>query len=499
MKRILAALLCLMLALTLVPAPAAQAAYGTATVTGGWLVLRASPSFDAQIIASYYTGTVVTVIGITGSWYQVTTPDNNIGYMYSAYLVTGSGPSPSPVTPVTPTTSTRAYVYASNGGNVRLRSGPGQSYGIIGSYRVGTQVTILNPGTYWHYISVGVQTGYMMAKYLVSTYPHGGSVYPNGGMVPTGGTTAYVYAANGKPVRLRSGPGTKYSILTAYNVGTQVTVLQRGSTWSYIRVGTVEGYMMTRYLTASGPINPINPINDNIVRSVALNTVSPSVGTVLTCAISPTSVSVSYQWMNDLGQMLGYSSNYQVQASDYGRRIRVQVYGTNGTQGSAVSSYTNPVGSTWPITLPTTVPVIPTVPPVVTAPPISSTALTSVTLSSSAPIAGTVISAQAIPYGATAHYIWYRDSVAVGSGATFATSAADVGHTLMVVATGSGLYTGMASAVVNVQPGFSTSHGIDTTSYYPLPSSSDSSGFSTSTDTGAGNVGGGTVYWPSGF
>ena len=118
MKKILAALLCLTLALTLVPARPAQAAYGTATVRGGWLVLRASPSFDAQIIASYYTGTVVTVIGITGSWYQVTTPDNNIGYMYSAYLVTGSGPSPSPVTPVTPTTSTRAYVYASNGGNV---------------------------------------------------------------------------------------------------------------------------------------------------------------------------------------------------------------------------------------------------------------------------------------------------------------------------------------------------------------------------------------------
>ena len=72
---------------------AAQAASTTATVKGGWLRLRAQPSFDAVTITSYYSGTVVTVLGTSGKWYQVTTPDGRSGYMYGDYLTVNTGSS----------------------------------------------------------------------------------------------------------------------------------------------------------------------------------------------------------------------------------------------------------------------------------------------------------------------------------------------------------------------------------------------------------------------
>ena len=59
MKRLTALLLILALALSLLAPLAAQAAsYATATVKGGWLRLRAEPSYWAETISAYYTGTM---------------------------------------------------------------------------------------------------------------------------------------------------------------------------------------------------------------------------------------------------------------------------------------------------------------------------------------------------------------------------------------------------------------------------------------------------------
>ena len=108
MKRLMAIILTLALAMTLW-SPAARAAdYATAVVKGGWLRLRDGASSDAETISAYYTGTVVTILGGSGTWYYVEAPDGNRGYMHSGYLtITGSSvtflssPAPAPDKPHT--------------------------------------------------------------------------------------------------------------------------------------------------------------------------------------------------------------------------------------------------------------------------------------------------------------------------------------------------------------------------------------------------------------
>ena len=70
MKRFLsfAVAAALLLSCVLIVPQTAQAA-SVAYVKGGWLRLRATPSFDAPTLASYYTGTAVTVLSASGSWY----------------------------------------------------------------------------------------------------------------------------------------------------------------------------------------------------------------------------------------------------------------------------------------------------------------------------------------------------------------------------------------------------------------------------------------------
>ena len=200
MKRILAMLLALVLLLGVMPAPKAQAGPATATVKGGWLRLRDGASFDAETIASYYTGTRVTVLGTSGAWYHVTAPDGLTGYMYGSYLTVGSSGASENIT---------AYVTSRNGKGVRLRSGPSTAYGVIGLYSVGTQLTILSSGTYWHYVKIGSQRGYMMAEFVTTKAPGSAADY-----------TAYVTSANGRGVNLRQGPSTGYGAIGSYAVGT---------------------------------------------------------------------------------------------------------------------------------------------------------------------------------------------------------------------------------------------------------------------------------------
>mgnify|MGYP004668791857 FL=1 len=397
MKRFLALCLVLTLVLGALPLSMASAENRTMTVVGGWLRLREGANFNAKTLASYYTGTQVTVLGITGKWYRVQAPDGMQGYMYSDYLRASSGGSTSG------TVGTTATVVSSNGRGVRLRTGPSTAYGVLRVCPVGTAVTILASGTYWDFIRVDGQTGYMMSQYLsTGTFP----VQP----APTE-YLARVTSKNGLGVRLRSGAGKGYSVLGVYSVGTEVTVLQHNKTWDYIRVGTRTGYMMNQFLTTSQVVTKVS--------AVKLNTSSPVSGTVLTAIATPSSATVSYRWTDGNGTLLGTGATYAVSAADVGKRIRVTVTGTGLYSGTATSALTNQVQY--------------------------GASITGVTLNTYAPVVGQTLTATASPNGATANYWWYRsDNTLVGSSRTYVVQSGDEGMSLMCRVAGTGSFSGEA-------------------------------------------------------
>lgn len=394
MKRFLAIVLTLTLLLGVLPIMSASAET-TMVVTGGWLRLRALPNFTATTLASYYTGTKVTVLGTAGdgNWYHVRASDGYDGYMYAKYLKASSDSG---------STST-ATVISSNGLGVRLRTGPSVAYGIIQVVPVGTTVTVLAKGTYWWFIRVGTQTGYMMSQFLTD-----GSVTPT----PSSGYLARVTSKNGLGVRLRAGAGTGYAVLGVYSVGTEVTVLTHGSTWDYIRIGSRTGYMMTQFLTTSQVVNTVS--------KVALNNASPKVGDTLVAVVTPSAATVTYRWNYSDGTLVGTGSSYVVTPYDTGERIRVTVTGTGLYTGTATSTLSNTITN-------------------------SGTTLLGVNLNSYSPVVGQTLYAAANPTAATASYVWYRsDGTAVGAGQTYLVKSSDVGRTLYCVAVGTGNYSGTA-------------------------------------------------------
>ncbi len=397
MKRMMAICLALVLLAGIIPAPQAEAASLTLTVKGGWLRLRETASFNGDTIASYYTGTKVTVLDALGAWYKVEAPDGRVGYMYGSYLSSSGTGSSSTGT----SQNITAYVTSKNGKGVRMRTGPGTSYGVVRQYSVGTKVTILNAGTYWHYISVGGQKGYMMAEYLTTKAV---SPAPDAD-VPE--YTAYVTSGNGKSVNLRQGPSTSYGSKGSYAVGTQVTVHGASGSWSYITVNGQKGYMMTKYITTTTPGGGGRTSSDDNDRTADVG--SNGGGVYLRSGASTAYSSIGFYGVGTQVTVLRHNTTW-----DY---VRI-----GSREGYMMNKY------------------------LTTSKP-GGTKLTSVSIDDSTPTVGQTLTAGIQPTGATATYVWKRgDGTQVGTAKAYTVQPGDVGFALWVVVTGTGEYNGTVSS-----------------------------------------------------
>ena len=130
------------------------------------------------------------------------------------------------------------------GGGLNLREQSSLEARVLGQYGTGTWIEVTEKGETWSKVKVAGKTGYMMTKYL------------NFG---ANNATMYVRTNTGIGLNLRSEPSTCAKLITSFPVNTPVTVLQRGSGWYKVRVGGLEGYMASAYLSAQKASAPAKP------------------------------------------------------------------------------------------------------------------------------------------------------------------------------------------------------------------------------------------------
>ena len=206
------------------------------------------------------------------------------------------------------------FVMVSNDSFVNLRSGPGESFEIIGSYTNGVWLTVEGQTGDWYYIKgPDGKTGYISAAFTVrgtlSPVPVGVVSNPNASSflnfrlapsydaavldhfyngVPAtvisqengwcyadvNGTKGYLRAEflkfqtmlasqsvstvttpNNTSINLRQGPGTQYTVTRQFPGNTYVMILLRGTGWSKVSVNGYVGFMDNSFLKAG--IHPL--------------------------------------------------------------------------------------------------------------------------------------------------------------------------------------------------------------------------------------------------
>lgn len=152
------------------------------------------------------------------------------------------------------------YVDTNGNGSLKLREGPGTAATVLGQYKEGTAVTILQDFDHeWYKVNVDGKTGFMMKKYLsplgpgVTPTPKPAPT-PRPTPAPTEDTTMYVVSTNGKGVNLRDGASKMYASIGQYPVGTKMIVTAKVGSWAFgLMPDGQTGYMMLQFLSIKDP------------------------------------------------------------------------------------------------------------------------------------------------------------------------------------------------------------------------------------------------------
>ena len=124
-----------------------------------------------------------------------------------------------------------AFVSASS---LRLRSGPSNTSNTLGYASRNEVVVVLGKTGDWYLVNYNLKTGYMHGSYLTYT---------------TRENAELGYGSiNGNNVKVRSGPGTGYSILTAGNKGDKAYIIGINNQWFKVIFNDVIGYIRSDYV-----------------------------------------------------------------------------------------------------------------------------------------------------------------------------------------------------------------------------------------------------------
>ena len=198
-------------ALTLAVSASAASDGGATTTTA--VNFRTGAGTNYGIISTLPAGTHVVVSSQSGSGWATVVYNGTVGYISSDYLKRANEMDAS---------------------YVRMRSGASTSSSILGTYNSGTTMAVTGVNGAWYKVSYNGTAGYVHSDYVSLS-----GVTSNGG----GSTGSSNGSVKGSDVRMRSGPGTNYSILGTYQNGTPLTVTGTESGWSKVTIGGVSGYI----------------------------------------------------------------------------------------------------------------------------------------------------------------------------------------------------------------------------------------------------------------
>ncbi len=230
---VMAIMMCLCVSIA---AANAYASEGAGTVTASALNIRSGPNTSSSVVSCVPRGTVLLVNDTASGWYKVWYQGSE-GYVRADYISFSASADANFGTGTV------------KGTGVRVRSGPGTGYSILGTVNSGASMSVTGVNGNWYRVSYNGYTGYVRSDYMTVSAGSAPAQSQTGTSQPAQNREG---AIKGYGVRLRSGPGTGYSILGTYSSGTKLTVTGESGDWYAVTVGGVKGYVNKPYVTLSG-------------------------------------------------------------------------------------------------------------------------------------------------------------------------------------------------------------------------------------------------------
>ena len=208
------------------------------TNTGIGLNLRSAPALTGDILASFKPGTEVTVLLRGADWYKVQA-EGQTGFMASRYLAKAATSGSTGSVTGYPKTG----VVSNPGANqvLLLREEASTDARVLGYYGNGVTVKLLGESGSFYKVTVDSKNGYMMKKFVKVTAST---------VVETPFAAKLVNPNGNSIVNFRKAGNLSASIIKAYPVGTEISVLEVGEYWSKVQIEGTEGYVSNFFYKA---------------------------------------------------------------------------------------------------------------------------------------------------------------------------------------------------------------------------------------------------------
>ncbi|MDO5022331.1 MAG: SH3 domain-containing protein [Eubacteriales bacterium] len=195
------------------------------------LNIRSGPGYEHQIIGRLSRNVWVDILNDYSDWYYITDRNQHItGYVKSDFIKKAHSSA----------SSSGQFVIVNAGLYLNLREQPSYNAAVLATYKNGDNGQILHSsGTGWAQVFIDGLVGFFREEFIRPI----ASIHNSG--------TAYVYAANGGSVNLRTGPGYQYSTNVSFRPGTKVNVHLKGKGFWYITVNGHTGFMDSKFLSTS--------------------------------------------------------------------------------------------------------------------------------------------------------------------------------------------------------------------------------------------------------
>ena len=229
-KQVVVFILLVSICVSMVPMTASATgtiAWGAANASGDGVRIRSGPGLDKSVLTHVNRGEVIVILERTNSEWNKVSFHGTVGYVSVSLLE-----NPRKIINFTAQGSI-------SGNNVNMRSKPDTASSILGTYTLGTVMTIIGLNEGWYKVQSGGNTGYVRSDFMQITSRSDGTAPAN----PT--TQGSISGSN---VNMRAKPDTSSKILGTYRSGTIMTVIGESNGWYNVQHDGNTGYIRSDLL-----------------------------------------------------------------------------------------------------------------------------------------------------------------------------------------------------------------------------------------------------------
>jgi len=269
-KRILLLIVCLTLYFAVFPPQySGVAANDSVTISEDTVNIRSGPSLSYQLVKQVKKGDTYTIIKEKGDWIQIQLSAAKTGWVAN-WVVTRSSNG----TTASKSSNSKKITAQANTNQLRVRSGPGTSFRIIGSINKGQAVSILEENENWLKISASIGEGWVAREYIDSRNSNSNNSIEenNNNSIGNGIVT--------DTLNIRKEPSNTGSVIGKLSKGTSVTVFSKKNNWLEIKYSGQRAWVSSDFVQMgsqsqqsnhSGSIGTVTASNLSVRKSSSLN------------------------------------------------------------------------------------------------------------------------------------------------------------------------------------------------------------------------------------